>query len=313
MKRHHSFDNLDDGDRGAAVAIGNFDGVHLGHQSVIALARAAAAEHNCPLGIVTFEPHPRRVFSPDAPPFQLMDATAKANRLDKLGIDQLYELPFDLELAALSADEFVTKVLVSGLGVRHVVVGADFRFGKGRAGDAEFLIKAGAEHGFGVTIAPLVSGQTGDVSSTAIREALKSGAPEEAARMLGHWHRIEGIVEHGEKRGRELGFPTANVAMADLHLPKFGIYAVIFEIFTGAHAGSYLGAASLGVRPTFGGEMPNLETYIFDFDADIYGETVSVGLVEFLRPEIAFDTLDALIEQMHRDCDQARAILAERL
>ena len=313
MKRHQSYTDIATDDRGAAVAIGNFDGVHLGHQSVIALARAAAAELNCATGIVTFEPHPRSLFSPDAAPFRLMDATAKAHRLEKLGIGQLYEVPFTRDLAGLTAEEFVTNVLIDGIGVRHVVVGADFRFGKGRAGDTEFLKDAGARHGFGVTIAPLISDQTGDVSSTAIRNALAQGRPEEAARMLGHWHRIDGYVDHGEKRGRELGFPTANIAMPDLHPPKFGIYAVQFEIFDGPHTGSYLGAASVGVRPTFDGDVPNIETYIFDFAGDIYGAEVSVALVAYLRAEKKFDDLDALVAQMNRDCDQARSILAERL
>ena len=313
MKRHQNYSGLERPDRGAAVAIGNFDGVHLGHQSVIALARAAAAEHDCPLGIVTFEPHPRSVFAPDAPPFRLMDARAKAHQLERLGIDHLYEIPFDAALAGLSADAFVRDVLVQGLGVRHVVVGADFNFGKGRAGDTEFLRAAGAAHGFGVTVAPLISDRSGDVSSTAIRNALAQGAPEEAARMLGHWYRINGTVADGEKRGRTLGFPTANIPLPDLHPPKFGVYAVVFDITSGPHQGTYRGAASIGIRPTFGVNAPNIETYIFDFKGDIYGEQVSVGLVGFLRPELAFDDVDALIAQMRADCDAARALLEAKL
>lgn len=291
--------------QGGVVAIGNFDGVHLGHQSVIALARAAAAERQVPLGIVTFEPHPRSFFAPDAPPFRLMNANAKAARLEKLGINQLYEIPFNAELASLTADEFIDQVLVWGLGVQHVVIGADFRFGKGRTGSVETLQAAD----FGVTVAPLVSDGKGDYSSTAIREALSAGKPDEAARVLGHWHRIEGQVEKGDQRGRDLGYPTANITMDDLHQPKYGVYAVIVDIKSGAYEGRYHGAASMGVRPTFGVNHPNLESYLFDFEGDIYGADISVALVSYIRPEEKFDDLTALIKQMDDDCEKARKVL----
>lgn len=310
MRRHFDHRTLASADKGAAVAIGNFDGVHLGHQSVLALARAAAAETQAELGVVTFEPHPRRFFAPDAPAFRLMTADAKAHRLEKLGVDQLYELRFDSDLAGLSDQEFVKQVLVWGLGVSHVVVGEDFRFGKGRSGDARMLKDAGQKLGFGVTAAPLVSDEAGDFSSTAIREALSGGKPEEAARMLGHWHRIDGRVEKGDQRGRDLGYPTANLALPDLHQPKFGVYAVRVDVEDGPHKGHYDGAASLGVRPTFGINRPNLESYLFDFEGDIYGAEISVALVAYLRPEEAFADLDALIAQMGADCAKARALLA---
>jgi riboflavin kinase/FMN adenylyltransferase len=309
IKRHQSYSDLNVDDRGCAIAIGNFDGVHLGHQSVLALARAASAEHDAPLGVLTFEPHPRAYFAPDAPPFRLMNATAKAHRLGLLGVDHVYEVQFDKAFASLSAEEFIQRVLIDGLDVRHVVVGADFCFGKGRSGSPKTLRDAGKSHGFGVTIAPLVSDATGDFSSTAIRNALGDGRPEEAARMLGHWHRFEGVVESGEKQGRALGFPTANLSLDGLHLPKFGVYAVQIDVEDGAHKGSYRGAASLGVKPTMGEFAPNLETYIFDFDGDIYDQPISVALVAFLRPELKFDTLDALIAQMTTDCEAARAAL----
>ena len=312
MKRHHSFATVPTVDKGAAVAIGNFDGVHLGHQSVIALARAAAADKQAPLGIVTFEPHPRSFFAPDTAPFRLMNAEAKAARLQKLGIDQLYEIPFNADLAGLSAEAFVEQVLVWGLGVTHVVIGADFRFGQGRTGSAEMLQKEGQTHGFGVTIAPLVTDAQGDYSSTAIREALSEGKPQEAARMLGHWHRIEGKVEKGDQRGRDLGYPTANISMDGLHQPKYGVYAVTVDVKNGHHAGRYKGAASMGVRPTFGINHPNLESYLFDFDGDIYGSDISVGLVSYIREEEKFNDLDALIAQMDDDCAKARTALAEK-
>jgi riboflavin kinase/FMN adenylyltransferase len=310
MRRYHDFRGLTPADRGAAVAMGNFDGVHLGHQSVLALARAAAAELGAPLGVITFEPHPRSFFAPDAPAFRLMTADARARRLERLGVDALYELPFDARLAGLEPEAFASQVLADGLGLRHAVVGSDFRFGKGRAGDAATLAELGRRHGFGVTVAPLVSDDRGDFSSTAIREALAAGRPEEAARILGHWHRIEGPVLHGENRGRGLGFPTANLSVEGLSLPRLGISAVIVDVLTGPHRGRHAGAASLGVRPTFGENTPNFEVYLIDFNGDLYGEQLSVALVAYLRPEAKFDSLDALAAQMADDVAEARARLA---
>jgi riboflavin kinase / FMN adenylyltransferase len=310
MRRHRTYRDLDGRDRGAAAAIGNFDGVHLGHQSVLALARAAAAEARAPFGVVTFEPHPREFFAPDAPAFRLMDATARAHRFERLGIEQLYEVPFDAALAGLTPEAFVAEVLVRGLGLRHLVVGADFRFGKGRAGDVALLQRLGPEMGFGVTVAPLVSDAQGDYSSSAIRLALSEGRPEEAARMLGHWHRIEGPVLHGEKRGRELGFPTLNLGLGALHRPRYGVYTVLVDVLDGPHAGRYGGAASLGERPTFGINAPNLEVYLLDFEGDLYGLPVSVALVAFQRPELKFDSVEALVGQMNADVAEARARLS---
>ncbi len=293
-------------DRGASVAIGNFDGVHLGHQHVIDLAR----RDDSPLGILTFEPHPREFFARDASPFRLMNAEAKANRLEKLGVDILYELPFNRALSELEAEAFARDILSEGLGLTHVVVGADFCFGKGRIGTAKGLVEYGKRFGFDVTIAELLAGQSGAVSSTAIRAALSEGRPRDAAKMLGHWHRIEGPVIHGEKRGRQLGYPTANMSLEGLHVPRLGVYAVLVDVLDGPHAGSYNGVASLGVRPMFNGEEPNLETFLFDFTGDLYGAEMSVALIAFLRPEAKFDGLDALIAQMDNDSAQARAILA---
>ncbi len=310
MQRHATFEDLPQSSRGAAVAMGNFDGVHLGHQSVIALARAASGQLDCPLGVITFEPHPRAFFAPDTPDFRLMNADSRAHRLEKLGIGLLYELPFDHVLAAMSAEDFVRLVLVGGLGIRHLVVGADFRFGKGRGGDAALLRDMGQALGFGVTIAPLVTDGAGDVSSTAIRAALTEGRPEDAARMLGHWHRIDGTVQTGAQRGRDLGFPTINVPLIGLHLPRFGVYAVTVDILTGPHRGRHGGAASIGTRPTFGENLPNLEVYLLDFKGDLYGAEVSVALVAFLRDEAKFDDTEALIAQMRKDVSRTRAALA---
>ena len=292
--------------RGASVAMGNFDGVHRGHQAVLDAARHPDA----PLGVVTFEPHPRAFFAPDIAPFRLMNAEARRNRLARLGVQVLYELPFDATMASLSAEDFVTRVLVQGLGVARVVVGADFCFGKGRTGTAAQLQALGAQHGFDAGIVPLVGHGTTPISSTAIRLALSEGRVDDAAEMLGHRHRIEGPVLHGEKRGRELGYPTANMALDGLHLPRLGVYAVRVDVRDGAQAGTYAGVASLGVRPMFGENTPNLETHLFDFSGDLYGKHLSVALVRYLRPEAKFDSLQALIDQMDADSAQARAILA---
>ena len=297
-------------DRGASAAIGNFDGVHTGHRSVIDIARSACPD--APLGVVTFEPHPREYFAPDAPPFRLMGPEARAHRLEKLGVSRLYELPFNKALASLSPEAFARDVLHRGLGLRHVVVGADFCFGKGRSGTADDLARFGADFDFGVTIAPLMARDTQTVSSTAIRKALSEGRPRDAAAMLGHWHRIEGPVIGGEQRGRELGYPTANMSIEGLHPPAFGVYAVLVDVLEGPHAGSYTGVASLGVRPMFGENRPNIETFLFDFTGDLYGAHLSVALIEHLRPEEKFDSLDALIAQMDADSAEARRIVAAR-
>ena len=298
-------------DRGASVAIGNFDGVHLGHQAVIDLARSAGTEIGAPLGVLTFQPHPREYFQPKAPSFRLMGSQARATRLERLGVERLYELNFNAAMAALSPREFAQNVICDGLGLRHIVVGADFCFGKGRAGSVGDLRNFGQEMGFGVTIVPLLEAGHGQVSSTSIRQALSEGRPRDAAAQLGHWHRIEGPVIGGEQRGRELGYPTANMSVDGLHLPKLGVYAVLVDVLDGPFRGSYHGAASLGVRPMFGENTPNLETFIFDFSGDLYGAKLSVGLVDFLRPELKFDGLQALIDQMEQDCATIREILAQ--
>ena len=308
MKIVRDYQFVSDADKGATVAIGNFDGVHVGHQAVIECARAAVPD--APLGILTFEPHPREYFAPGAPPFRLMNEEARATRLQKLGVDVLYQIPFNQQLASLTPDAFATNVISQGLGLCHVVVGADFCFGKGRAGTVEDLQKHGSALGFDVTVADLVASSAGTVSSTAIRTALSEGKPKVAAEMLGHWHRIEGPVISGEQRGRTMGYPTANMSIEGLHPPKHGVYAVIADVLNGPHAGTYHGAASIGVRPMFGQNRANLETFIFDFTGDLYGSTVSIALVEFLRPELKFDSLDALITQMDAECSQARTILS---
>ncbi|ROT97719.1 bifunctional riboflavin kinase/FAD synthetase [Histidinibacterium lentulum] len=302
--------HVDPAARGASAAIGNFDGVHLGHRAVIDTARAAARAAFAPLGVMTFEPHPREVFNPGGTPFRLMNAEARAHRLEKLGVEVLYELPFTRALSDLEPEAFSRRILHEALGLAHVVVGTDFCFGKARAGTAADLTRHGDALGFGVTVAPLLSVGPGRVSSTAIREALSEGRPRDAAAMLGHWHRIDGPVIQGDQRGRLLGYPTANLSIEGLHPPKFGVYAVKADVLSGPHKGSYDGAASIGVRPTFGVNSANCETFLFDFAGDLYGTHLSVALVEFLRPEERFDGVEALIAQMDADCLRARDILA---
>ncbi|AWI84458.1 riboflavin biosynthesis protein RibF [Alloyangia pacifica] len=307
MRTIRDYQSTERRDRGASVAIGNFDGVHIGHRAVIELAREKAG--GAPFGVLTFEPHPREFFAPDAPPFRLMSAKARASRLEKLGVERLYELPFDAALAALTPEQFAREVLVDGLGLSHVVVGADFCFGKGRAGRVADLQRFGEDMGFGVTVAELLGTAGGEISSTAIRRALSDGDPRAAKAQLGHWHRIEGEVVGGHQLGRTLGYPTANMSIDGLHPPRYGVYAVLVDVLTGPHKGSYHGVASLGVRPMFGENSANLETFLFDFSGDLYGAVLSVGLVEFLRPEMKFDGLEALISQMDCDSAEARRIL----
>lgn len=306
MKIIEGLDYIQPEDRGASAAIGNFDGVHRGHRAVLDLARRKGV----PLGVVTFEPHPREVFAPTSPPFRLMRIGARADRLAALGVDRLFVIPFSKDFAGLTAETFCADVLKGAMGLSHVVVGADFRFGAKRVGDVEYLRDAGKRLGFDVTVAEILADSTEDISSTAIRTALTEGRVADATRMLGHLHRIEGVVEHGEKRGRELGYPTINQSLDGLMVPKFGVYAVRVRVKDGPHAGDYDGVASLGVRPMFGENKPNFETYIFDFKGDLYGARVSVGLVEWQRPELKFDGLEALIEQMKADEAEARRILA---
>ena len=303
--RDHQF--IDKTDRGGAAAIGNFDGIHLGHQAVIEQTRSIAGDGA--LGVLTFEPHPREFFAPSGEPFRLMNAQARANRLEKLGVDRLFQLNFNTALSELSATEFCTNIIHDALGLDHVVVGSDFCFGKGREGDVSLLQKMGNQLGFGVSVAKLLKHGDKIFSSTAIRDALINGHPDQAAVMLGHWHRIEGKVIHGEQRGRQMGYPTANISIDGLLPPKYGVYAVSVDILDGSSKGRYFGAASIGERPTFGVYKPNLEVFLFDFSADIYGAQLSVALADFQRPEMKFDSIDSLIDQMALDCQIAKATL----
>ena len=307
MKVLHGWRDLAAVDRGGAVALGNFDGVHLGHRGVIGDAEAASRRVGAPLGVISFEPHARMHFQPDAPPFRLMRPSQLARTLGALGADRLYLLPFGAEMAGFSDREFVSQVLVAGLGVRHVAVGFDVTFGKGRTGDPASMLAYGQEFGFSVSVAEPVTDQGAKISSTAIRETLTAGRPEAAAKMLGRPFAIEGVVQKGKQLGRTLGFPTANVPLGDYVKPRFGVYATRTRLPDGREIS---GVSSLGVNPTTGVETARLEVWLFDFDQDIYGETIETDLIAFLRPEEHFDSLEAMVAQVEEDALQARALLA---
>ena len=310
MQIIHGFDGLDPGQRGASVALGNFDGVHRGHQALIAEATRAGGRIDAPTGVITFEPHPRRFFQPEAPPFRLTLAEEKARVLAGHGVKRLYQIDFDRALAAMPAEDFVTHVLAGGLGIRHLVIGEDFRFGKRRGGDAKLLRNMSAALGFNVSIQHLVQGSDGEFSSTAVRVYLEEGQVEAAAAQLGRWHTVSGVVQKGDRRGRELGHPTANLDFGEQIIPRFGIYAAKVEVLEGSDRGSYDGVASIGARPTFGINAPNFEVHLFDFVGDLYGVRISAGLVARLRGEEKFASADDLVEQMDRDADAAREKLA---
>lgn len=302
----HSWKGLTDADKGAAVALGNFDGVHRGHQRVIAGAAKGAQTHGCPLGVISFEPHPRRLFHPDEPTFRLMTAHQQAGALAALGVDRFYVLPFDYEMASFTDREFVEKVLVQGLGVRHIAVGFDISFGKGRTGSPDAMRAYGEEFGFTVSVAEAVGNGGEKYSSTAVREALREGRPKVAAAILGRPFAIEGVVRRGKQLGRQLGFPTANVMLGDYVVPRFGVYATRTRLPDGREIA---GAASLGVNPTTGEEEPRLEVWLFDFDEDLYGQVIETDLIAYIRPEEKFDSIETLVEQIRRDEAAARALL----
>ncbi|MEA1651547.1 bifunctional riboflavin kinase/FAD synthetase [Nitrospirillum sp. BR 11164] len=297
--------------RGAVVALGNFDGVHLGHRAVIGQARALADDLGRPAAVLTFEPHPRGFFRPNDPPFRLTPLRIKAHLVEALGVDAMVVLHFDAALAGMTAEEFVETVLVQGLGVRHVVAGYDFLFGHNRSGDMALLRALGDRHGFGVTEArPVADGAGEPYSSTAVRRHLQEGRPQDAAAILGHPFEIEGRVEHGDKRGRTIGFPTANIEIHDYLRPHFGVYAVRAGVDEGAGTVWHDGVANLGRRPTVGGTVERLEAHLFDFDGDLYGRHVRVRLLDFIRPEMKFENFQALRDQIARDADEARVRLA---
>jgi len=311
MRIFRHYDDVPSSLKGAVVALGNFDGVHLGHQALIGEARAQAESRHAPMGVVAFEPHPQEFFRPSTDSFRLTPFRTKARLIAGLGADVMFALNFDAQMAAKSAQAFVMDVLVDGLGVGAVVIGADFQFGKGRAGNAAVLAYMGEMEGFGVTVFdPVGAPGVEKISSTRIREALKAGRPDEAAALLGHHWTVEARVEHGDARGRSIGFPTANMHIAECLKPAFGVYAVRAAIIENdVEVSRHEGVANFGIRPMFETQEPLLETYLFDFDGDLYGKHMAVELVSYIRPEAQLAGLDALKAQIVRDCEAARAAL----
>lgn len=289
--------------RGAAVALGVMDGVHVGHQAVLADARAKGG----PLAAAVFEPHPRLHFQPSAAPFRLQTAAQRARALAALGVDAVFEIPFDKALADLSDADFAKTILHDAIGARHVSVGHDFRYGRGRTGDAATLAAQGAKLGFSVSVVAPVLADGLRISSTAIRARVADGDMRGAAALLSRPFAIEGEVIHGLKRGRTLGIPTANIALARYQRPRLGVYAARIDI----DGRRYGAAVNVGVNPTVGElPIPQLEAHVLDFDGDLYGQTIEVALTDFLRDEAKFDSLEAMMRQIKIDMAEARALLA---
>lgn len=294
--------------KGSVLAIGNFDGMHQGHRAVIAMASEAAHGAGAPAGVMTFEPHPRSFFQPDVPLFRLTPEALKVRLLAALGLDLAVILAFDAALASLAAEDFVSRILVDGLGISHVITGGDFHFGKGRKGTPEIMAALGKKHGFAVTQVEPQGSRAGDIySSTRVRECLRAGNVSAAADILGYWWRVTGEVVGGDKRGHGLGFPTANMKLPSGFALKHGIYAVRVSTVNGLHHG----AAYLGTRPSFDGDDAVLETFLLDFDGDLYGQKIELEFIEFLRGDQAFDSEEALKAQMGEDCEKVRQRLAQ--
>lgn len=308
MEVFHGWRDVPEHVRGAALAIGKFDGVHKGHRAVLDLAR-----QNTPSGKLTgamvFEPHPRKFFQPGKALFELTPLPHKLELLAQCGVDLVAVLPFDRELAELSAEDFVQGVLVDGFGISHAATGYNFFFGRNRQGTPETLQDLGAKYGFGVSVASAI-GASGEIfSSSRVRELLAEGDVSAAAEILGNWWQVEGCVESGAGRGSALGFPTANIRLAEGQLLRHGIYAVRI----GISDRWYRGAAYLGTRPTFDAGPPLLETFVFDFDDDLYGRTIKVEFVDFVREDAKFRSGTDLVAQMQEDCSKARLILEKKI
>jgi riboflavin kinase / FMN adenylyltransferase len=312
MKTFGHTDKIDAGLRGAVVAIGNFDGLHRGHQQLLALAKTIADKNNKPLGILTFEPHPRSYFKPQEPVFRLTPPALRARLASHLGVDFLCALTFDAELANTSAEEFIAHHLVHRLGASHVVTGYDFHFGKGRKGNAELLR---ATKDFEVTIVDQVTDDDGHApfASSSIRSALRRGHVKGAAHELGYDWTVMGEVVHGDKRGRTIGFPTANIILDPGAEPFRGIYAVtVREAEAAPGTKPWMGAAYFGDRPTFNTNRTFLEVYLLDQDLDLYGRTLMVSFVDLVRGDKTFKSVDDLVAQMKADCEEVRKILGVR-
>ena len=293
--------------RGSIVALGNFDGFHLGHQAVVNRAIALGFHERRSVIVATFDPHPVRFFKPDVPPFGLTSLDQRERLFAHAGADAMLVFRFDAELASMDADAFVAEILARRLGVAGVVTGDDFSFGKGRTGDVDLLRKLGEQHGVRAEAVAQVMIDGERVSSGRIREALAAGDPGTATHLLTRPFAVEAVVERGDGRGHALGFPTANVSLGRYQRPAYGIYAVRIRLDDNSE---HSGVASFGVRPTFEEGEEYLETFIFDWEGDLYDRTIEIGLIAYLRPEAKFDSVEALVEQMRKDEAEARRLLA---
>jgi len=299
--------------KGGVLSLGNFDGLHRGHQAVLSKALEIARGKGVAAGVMTFEPHPRLFFKPEQEPFLLSPFRIKARLIEALGVDYLFVQNFDREFSQRTAENFVEEILVGGLGISHVVVGYDYVFGHQRKGNVAFLHEMAKRFGFGVTsVGELAAERGARYSSTNVRTLLKEGEPHQAAQLLGRYWEIEGRVEHGDARGRTLGFPTANVPYQHYLHPKKGVYAVRAGVDQGSETVWYDGVANFGNRPTFDKTDVLLEVHLLDFNDDLYAKHLRVALVDYIRPERKFDGLDALKAQIAADSQAARAILADR-
>jgi riboflavin kinase/FMN adenylyltransferase len=301
-------DPMPDALRGAIIALGNFDGFHRGHQAVAGEAIRWAHAEGRPSIIATFDPHPVSFFKPDLPPFRLSTLEQRQELYLAAGATAMLVFHFDADLAGTSAEDFIARILIERFGAHGVVTGGDFTFGKGAKGNVALLGTLGGELGLQSRVVEAVAEGGEVVSSSRIREALRSGDPQEAARLLTRPFAIRGIVEHGDKRGRTIGYPTANLGVENYLRPKYGIYAVTGRILA---TGEVLqGAANIGIRPQFEPPKELLEPYFFDFKGDLYGQEIEVAFHHYLRGEAKFDNLEALIEQMYKDCAEARRLLS---
>lgn len=297
---------LDESARGAVVAIGNMDGVHPGHVALIAEAKNRAEELGAPLAVMTFEPHPRSFFRPDSPPYRITPKAQKLALLEDKGVEIVYAIQFDQDFAQISAHDFIARVLHEQLATKHIVIGYDFIFGHDRQGNAELLTSRGEALGMGVSQVGAVTSTNGmPYSSSRIRDAIAEGHMQDASALLSRPFAIEATVQQGEQRGRGMGFPTLNFALGEYIEPRYGVYAVRCEIDSEAFAG----VANFGVRPTFDDDTPLLEVHLFDTDSDFYGKEARVEFIEFIRGEQQFESLDALKQQIEKDCATARSML----
>ena len=311
MRLFRHFDEILPDQKGAVVALGNFDGIHLGHQDVIGTAIKIAQNNRAIVGVMSFEPHPQSFFSSTLDPFRLTPFRMKAQFIESLGVDFLLLQRFDKEFSSLTAEQFILTVLMNGLAVSHVVVGYDFAFGQKKGGNCETLQKFGRDYGFSVTIVEQKKAPDGILyASHLIREALKKGNLSDAYQLLGRTWTIEGRVEQGDKRGRQIGFPTANIGLGDYLRPAKGVYVIRAKIDHGEKKEHYVGIANLGTRPTFDKKDILLEVHLFDFQANLYGKHMEVTFLHFLRPEQKFSDIEALKTQISLDCQQAKDILA---